>query len=155
MPRPSVFVRHSPPMTTPRISPEVAAYLDALAPGPRALLERLRAAIHAVEPGMDEAIGYGIPVVRKEGRAVVGYAAFRAHCSLFPMGSAVLDAEVGEALAPWRAGKGTLRFTDDHPIPDALIARLVRERIAAEAARAAARPRRTRPRAADPAGGEA
>ncbi|MFO1541295.1 MAG: iron chaperone [Chloroflexota bacterium] len=133
-------------MPEPIVSPEVAAYLVALPAHAVAPIARLRAAIHAAAPGMDEAIGYGIPVVRRDGRAVVGYAAFRAHCSLFPMGSAALDGALSAELAPWRAGKGTLRFTADRPIPDALVARLVHERLAAEAARAAERA--TRPASA-------
>lgn len=127
-------------MSEPIVSADVAAYLAALPAHAVAPIARLRAAIHAAAPGMDEAIGYGIPVVRRDGRAVVGYAAFRAHCSLFPMGSAALDGALSAELAPWRTGKGTLRFTAEQPIPDALITRLVHERLAAEAARAAARP---------------
>lgn len=140
----------------------VADYLTTVPASQRPLLESIRAAVRAAAPDADEALYYGMPAIRAGRRWLVAYAAFRAHCSLFPLGAALLDAMEAE-LGPWRTSKGTLRITADRPMPDALIARLVAERItqataadAATAAKAAAR-RRTvaRPPASPASGGEA
>ena len=62
-------------------------YLAALPPDQRAALEHLRATIRAAAPDATEAISYGMPAFKQDGRGLVGYAAFKAHCSLFPMSS--------------------------------------------------------------------
>jgi uncharacterized protein YdhG (YjbR/CyaY superfamily) len=107
----------------------VEDYLAALSDPSRAALEGLRAMIRAAAPGATEAISYGMPAFRYRGRSVVGYAAFRDHCSLFPMSMAVIEANEAE-LAPFRGGKGTLHFTGDRPLPAELVTRIVSARIA-------------------------
>ena len=109
-------------------------YLAQLPPDQRAALEHLRTRIRAAAPDATEAISYGMPAFKQDGRGLVGYAAFKNHCSLFPMSSAVI-AEHAEALEAFATSKGTIRFTPDRPLPDALIARIVRARLAELAAR--------------------
>jgi uncharacterized protein YdhG (YjbR/CyaY superfamily) len=70
-----------------------------------------------------------MPAFRYRGRALVSYAGFRTHCSLFPMGSSVIEAHRAE-LADFIAAKGTLHFTPEHPIPSDLVRTIVRERMA-------------------------
>ncbi len=112
----------------------VQAYLSAVPEPARTALETLRAQIRAAAPEATETISYQMPGFRQDGRMLVTYAAFRDHCSLFPMSVRVIDAHA-EELAPYRAGKGTLRFTAERPIPAALVERLVRARIEENAAR--------------------
>jgi uncharacterized protein YdhG (YjbR/CyaY superfamily) len=57
----------------------------------------------------------------------VSYAAFKNHCSLFP-GAYVLD-RYGEEVKPFVSGKGTLRFTVDHPIPAPSSRKIVKVRL--------------------------
>ena len=104
------------------------AYL-AEAPEPhRTTLERVRAMIRAAAPEeAEECISYGMPAFRYKG-ALVGYAAFKNHCSFFPMGSAVLD-ELGDEVAAYRTAKGTLQFAPDKPLPAGLVKKLVRARV--------------------------
>lgn len=106
----------------------VEAYL-AEAPEPhRTTLERVRAMIRAAAPEeAEECISYGMPAFRYKG-ALVGYAAFKKHCSFFPMGSAVLD-ELGAEVAPYRTAKGTLQFAPDKPLPASLVKKLVKARV--------------------------
>ena len=59
----------------------------------------------------------------------MAYAAFKNHCSLFPMSKAVVES-IGEEAAQFQTGKGTLQFTLDRPIPAALVTRIVRARVA-------------------------
>jgi uncharacterized protein YdhG (YjbR/CyaY superfamily) len=110
----------------------VEAYLARVPEPQRSALERLRAQIRKAAPEAEEAISYGVPAFR-QGRGLVAYAAFKGHCSLFPMSDGVWS-ELGEDLAPWRTSKGTLQFTPDEPLPAKLVARLVKARIRENAA---------------------
>ncbi|MBA3430751.1 MAG: DUF1801 domain-containing protein [Actinobacteria bacterium] len=111
----------------------VEDYLAALPEAPRAALEKLRKTIRAAAPEATETISYQMPTFKQHGRFLVSYAAFNAHCSLFPASKAVLEAH-GEALKPYFSGKGTLRFTTDRPIPAALVRKIVKTRIEEDAA---------------------
>ena len=106
----------------------VDAYLAAVPEDQRSVLERLRETIRSAAPDAVEAIAYRMPAFRLRGRFLVSYAAFRDHCSLFPLSGGILD-ELGDEVAPYRSGKGTLRFTVDRPIPTALVERIVRIRV--------------------------
>ena len=111
----------------------VAAYLRAVPPAPRAALQKLRKTIKAAAPKATEAISYGIPMFKHHGM-LVGYAAFKDHCSLFM--STVLAKAYKKALAPYHTAKGTIRFTAAKPLPAALVRKLVKARVAQnEAAR--------------------
>src|SRR5262245_9091557 len=111
----------------------VEDYLAALPPEQRAALGHLRAIVPAALPGATEAISYQMPAVRHEGRMVVWYAGFKDHCSLFPASDGVVRA-LGEEIAPYLAGRGTIRFTADAPIEDDLVRRIVEVRVAENAA---------------------
>ena len=71
-----------------------------------------------------------------QGAAVilVGFAAFKNHCSFFPMSSTVLE-EHRDALTGYETSKGTIRFSADDPLPVALVKKLVKARIAENEAR--------------------
>jgi uncharacterized protein YdhG (YjbR/CyaY superfamily) len=103
--------------------------LAALPAEQRAALQALRETIAAAAPGAAETISYGMPAFRYRGRALVSYAAFKAHCSFFPMSAGLIEAHRDE-LAGFATAKGTLRFTPEHPLPSDLVARIVRERMA-------------------------
>lgn len=105
----------------------VEAYLARVPEPHRTTLEKMRAMIRAAAPaGTEECISYRMPAFRYKG-ALVAYAAFKEHCSLFPMGSAVLDEFAADA-ATYRTAKGTLQFAVDKPLPSALVKKLVKAR---------------------------
>jgi uncharacterized protein YdhG (YjbR/CyaY superfamily) len=112
----------------------VEAYLATLPDERRAALEQLRQTIKAAAPDATETIAYQMPAFRLDGRFLVSYAAFKAHNSLFPASEAAVEA-LGEELTPYLAGKGTIRFPADEPIPTALVTRIVKIRLAENAAR--------------------
>src|SRR3989449_8780131 len=105
----------------------VAAYLRAVPPAPRAALQKLRKTIKAAAPEATEVISYGIPMFKHHGM-LVGYAAFKDHCSLFM--STALTRAYRDALASYDTSKGTIRFTVDKPLPATLVRKLVKARIA-------------------------
>jgi uncharacterized protein YdhG (YjbR/CyaY superfamily) len=113
----------------------VEEYLAALPGDRRAVLEELRQAIKAAAPEATETIAYQMPALRSHGgQFLVSYASYKNHYSLFPASGAVMAA-LGEPLKPYLAGKGTIRFPADRPIPTALVTKVVKVRFAENAAR--------------------
>jgi uncharacterized protein YdhG (YjbR/CyaY superfamily) len=119
------------------------AWIDARLAGlpekQRAALQRLRETIAATAPDAVDTISYAMPAFRYHGRALVSYDAFKAHCSLFPMGSEIIERHA-DKFADFSTTKGTLHFTPEKPIPMELIRLIVRERMAAIDARRATKP---------------
>ena len=113
----------------PARSPEVAAFLAAQPEETRTALEALRQTIAAAAPGAVEAIGYGVPAFTYRGRPLISYGAGKSHCAFYIQSPAVMDAHRDE-LAADDTSKGTIRFAPDAPLPEALVAKLVRARIA-------------------------
>lgn len=110
-------------------------YLAALPDERRAAVEELRRTIAAAAPEATESIAYQMPALRSHGgQFLVSYAAYKAHYSLFPASDAVIEG-LGEELAPYLAGKGTIRFPASRPIPTALVEKIIRIRLGENAAR--------------------
>ena len=115
-------------MTTEKTSPDVQAYLDQIAAPQRMLLERIRDIVRQEAPEAEEVIAYGIPTFKLSGN-LVHYAAFKHHLSFFPGGTAHNET-LKDELAGYKLAKGTIQFTLDKPLPDDLVRRIVRLRIA-------------------------
>jgi uncharacterized protein YdhG (YjbR/CyaY superfamily) len=108
----------------------VEAYLARVPEPARATLEKVRATIRSAAPKeATEGISYGMPAFRYKG-ALVGYAAFKDHCSFFPMSAALIDTMADE-LKGYRTSKGTLQFPLDKPLPATLVKKMVKARVAA------------------------
>ncbi len=93
---------------------------DYLAEAPeeaRVALEKVRKTIRAAAPDTIETISYQMPTFKYRGRALVGIAAFKNHCSLFPYSKQVLET-LEEELRPFdTSGKGTIRFSGRQATP--------------------------------------
>lgn len=108
----------------------VDEYLAALPEDRRGPMASLRRAIRAAAPDATETIAYKMPAFRtRDGRFLVSYDAYKAHYSLFPFTDGMV-ASLGEELAPYLAGKGTIRFPAGQPIDEGLVTRLVAIRVA-------------------------
>jgi uncharacterized protein YdhG (YjbR/CyaY superfamily) len=116
-------MRGKPPAKT------VDDYLAGIPEPAQSTLRHIREVIRSVVPrDTTEVISYGMPMFKYNGM-LVGYAAFKDHCSLFPTGSGVIEKFVKE-LKDYSTNKGTIRFPPDKPIPDSLIKKIVRARVA-------------------------
>ena len=109
--------------------PRIDTYLATLPADQRELLQRLRAHIARLLPGAAETISYGMPAFALDGRAIVWFAGWKAHCSIYPLTDRFLKAHATE-LKGYGRTKGSLHFTPKAPLPDALLERLVLDRLA-------------------------
>lgn len=109
-------------------SMQVRKYLAAQPPRTRVTLKKMRETILASAPGAVEAFSYRIPAVKLEDKALVWYAGFANHTSLYPIGDAI-KRKYAKDLAGYETSKGTVRFPLDKALPVALVKRLVKARI--------------------------
>jgi uncharacterized protein YdhG (YjbR/CyaY superfamily) len=103
-------------------------YLAALSDDKQAALEKLRRTIRAAAPKAEECISYQIAAFRQNGM-LVGFGATGKHCAFYLMSASTVEAHKVE-LEGYDTSKGTIRFQADHPLPAALVRKLVKARIA-------------------------
>ena len=104
-------------------------YLAGVPEPAHSTLQHIREVIKSVVPKQTtEVISYGIPMFKYKGM-LVGYAAFAKHCSLFPTGSGVIE-KFSKELKEYSTNKGTIRFPADKPLPDGLVKKIVKARVA-------------------------
>ena len=106
-------------------------YFAALSDDKRAALGAFRKAIKAAVPEAEECISYQLPAFRLNGM-LVAFGATANHCAFYPMSSTTVAAHKDE-LKDYDISKGTVRFQPDHPLPSALVRKLVKARIAENA----------------------
>ena len=101
----------------------VDEYIAAQPAGSQDALRRVRRAIRKALPAAAEVISYKMPTYKMGGKAVVYFAGWKQHYSLYPA-TAPLVAALKKELSPYEIEKGTIRFPLDKPVPEKLIARI-------------------------------
>lgn len=89
-------------------------------------LEKLRKVIQEAAPEATEAISYGMPTFKLHGN-LVHFAAFKSHIGFYPVPSGIEAFK--KELEPYIAGKGTIQFPLDKPIPYDLVEKVVKFRV--------------------------
>jgi uncharacterized protein YdhG (YjbR/CyaY superfamily) len=124
-------------MARPKAKPKTMAkpktiddYLGALDKDKRAALRRLRKIIRDAAPGVEERISYQLPAFRLDGQWLMWLGAAANHCAIYGIVGTLKD----ELKDYDTSGKGTIRFQADDPLPARLVRKLVRARIAQNAA---------------------
>jgi uncharacterized protein YdhG (YjbR/CyaY superfamily) len=110
-------------------SVDVDAFLATLPDDVRAALQRLREVIAAAAPEAVEAISYGVPAFRYRGRPLVSYGAGKGHCAFYVQSPPVME-DHREQLKGYDTSKGTIRFQAAESLPEGLVTKLVRARMA-------------------------
>lgn len=108
-------------------------YIAPLTEDKRAALEKLRKTIRAAAPKAEECISYGLAAFRQDGM-LVGFGASTKHCAFYLMSNSTVAAHQ-DLLKKYDTSKGTIRFSPDKPLPLTLVRRLVKARLAENAAR--------------------
>ncbi len=106
---------------------QVDEYLAVVPEPQRSTLEHVRATLVALLPEAEEGIAYGVPCFKVAGKGVAGFGFYKNHCTYFPMSGSV-TAELADDLTGFVTAKGSIRFPNDEPLSDELVARLVEAR---------------------------
>lgn len=87
-------------------------------------LSEMRQIIHNAAPEAKETISYQIPTFKLNGKYVGYFAGFKDHVSFYPIPRD--DEKLIREMKPYVAGKGTLHFALDKPLPKELITKVVK-----------------------------
>ena len=109
-------------------SREVADFISKLDPEKKKLLTELREYIKSIVPEATEKISWWMPMFYYRSKQMVGYAAFKNHCSFFGMWYDFIE-EFKEEIKDYLESKATLHFTSDHQLPKSLVKKIVEFRI--------------------------
>jgi uncharacterized protein YdhG (YjbR/CyaY superfamily) len=125
----------------------VDEYIASQPEAAQAALKRVRAIVRKALPEAEEVISYQIPAYKLPGGAVVYFAGWKHHFSIYPTSAALVKAFKAE-LAPYELSKGTIRFPLGDKVPAKLIERIAKFRAkeVAERARAKSSTAKKRPK---------
>jgi uncharacterized protein YdhG (YjbR/CyaY superfamily) len=104
-------------------------YLAVLSAEQRTALGKLRKSIKATVPQAQECISYGLCAFRVHEKPLVAFGAAANHCAFYLMSGSTVEAHRDD-LRGYDTSKGTIRFQADEPLPNALVRKLVKARIA-------------------------
>jgi uncharacterized protein YdhG (YjbR/CyaY superfamily) len=102
-------------------------YLAGVPPTFRVLLRSVRGTIRKAAPRATESISYGIPTFKQDGERLIYFSAARNHAAIHMVRKAHLDEAVRLGFG---IGRGSIRFTPEHPLPERLLTRIVKARLA-------------------------
>jgi uncharacterized protein YdhG (YjbR/CyaY superfamily) len=111
----------------------VDEYLQMIPEDHRVLLTEIRERINRQVPGVEETISYGMPTFKLRGKPLIHIAAWKKHCSVYPVTDEILTAYAQE-LAGFKHTKGSLHFTPQKPIPPDVLEAMIQDRVAAQEA---------------------
>ncbi len=103
-------------------------YIDTFPEEVQTILKQVRKTIKAAAPEAGEKISYGIPTFTLNGKYLIYFAGWKHHISIYPI--PVGDDQLNQEIAPYVAGKGTLKFPIDRPLPLKLITKIVKLKVA-------------------------
>ena len=90
------------------------------------ILEKIRMTIRKAAPAAEETIKYQIPTFTLKGN-LLSFAAYKKHIGFYPAPSG--NEKFRNELSVYRAGKSSVRFPLDKPIPFDLISKIVKFRV--------------------------
>jgi uncharacterized protein YdhG (YjbR/CyaY superfamily) len=120
----------------------VEEYIASQPEAVRGLLERVRSTIRKALPEAGEVISYQIPAYKLHSNAVIYFAGWKQHYSLYPASKRLLE-EFRDDLAPYEINKATIRFPLSEPVPVKLIGRIAKFRAQEMTGRPKAKPAAT------------
>lgn len=125
---------------TQAIPTTIDEYIAAAPSDVQPVLKQVRATIRKAAPQAQETIKYRLPTYVLNGN-LVHFGAFNSHIGFYatPGGNAAFRKE----LSKYNGAKGSVQFPLSQPMPLALIARIVKFRVKENAARAAAKSKRS------------
>ncbi len=104
----------------------VSEYIEAAPKYAQKLLRDIRSVLKQIAPGATETLKWGSPVL-EEKRILFSYSAHKSHLNFMPTGPAL--APFKKELVKYKAGKDTIQFPYDKPLPKMLIRRIATYRV--------------------------
>src|SRR5438876_12352326 len=102
-------------------------YIKASPTDVQGILQSLRLTIRKAAPEAVEAISYGMPTFKLNGKGLVYFAAHKNHIGFYPIPSGIEAFE--KELSPYKQGKGSVQFPLDRPVPYDLVKEIVKYRV--------------------------
>ena len=99
-------------------------YLKGVPAGKRKLLQEVRQEMRKLLPKAEEAISYGLPCFKVDGKVVGGFAANKNFCSYYPFAGSTLGL-LKKELADYSQTLSALHFTAEKPLTKKIIKLLV------------------------------
>lgn len=90
-------------------------------------LKKMREIIHTVCPDAVEAISYGMPTFKLNGKNLVHFAGWKKHIGFYPTPSGI--EKFKKELSQYEGAKGSIQFPLDKHLPEQLIADMVKYRV--------------------------
>src|ERR1043165_8627725 len=111
----------------------VEDYIVSFPASTQKLLKQVRKAIKAAAPKAEEAISYGMPGYKLNGKPLVYFAGYEHHIGFYatPTGHKKFEKQ----LSKYKQGKGSVQFPIDEPMPLKLITEITRFRVAENTAK--------------------
>jgi uncharacterized protein YdhG (YjbR/CyaY superfamily) len=102
----------------------VDEFVSTLSSGRRTAFQRILTLAERAAPDAEQGTSYGMPALVYRGRPLIGFAAAKAHLSIFPFSPDVVEG-VKARLDGYSLSKGTIRFTTETPLPDDVVTDVV------------------------------
>lgn len=105
----------------------ITSYIKTFPKDIQVILEKIRSTIQTAAPEAEEAISYGMPTFKLNGKNLVHFAAWKSHIGFYatPSGNTAFKKE----LSVYKGAKGSVQFPLDEPMPYDLIKKIVLFRV--------------------------
>jgi uncharacterized protein YdhG (YjbR/CyaY superfamily) len=107
----------------------VSDYLRNLTSPNRDVLERVVAIARELAPDVEEGTSYGMPALLLNGKGFLSVLETKKHLALYPYSGRVLP-QLAAELDGFSWSPGTLRFSAANPVPEDLLRRILKLRLA-------------------------
>ena len=116
-------------------------FVSTYPPEVQTILQKIRKLIQKSAPGAEEAMSYGIPTFKLNGKNLVHFSAFKEHIGFYPTPSGI--EKFKKELSAYEGAKGSVKFPLNKPIPYALITKIVQFRVKEVTAQTSAKEKKT------------
>lgn len=103
-------------------------YLTTIEPAKRKELERIRALAKQTVPDAEEAIVYGMPTLKYQGKSFLGFDAHKQHIGIYPYSGQVIET-LKDQLHGYSFSKGAIRVQLDRPISEEMLKQIIHLRL--------------------------
>ena len=106
----------------------VDEYTASLSGAEQAAVQHVHDIARALAPDAEQAVYYGMPCLKYNGKGLVSVMAAKKFLSLYPFSN--LDSVItADALTGFETTTGSIHFTPDRPLPDALLRQIITGRL--------------------------